>query len=179
MMPDADARSRLELWRASFETYYQAYFQELLADTLVNHWQRFDEPSRVLIALTTSGSAVSGWALWTEPHMRVAWAFLAGAAAVFATVHATLNVSGRLKDQADLKRRFAALRVEIETLRGEMRVNPNFAVAEVQKSYGRLREKYAETIQLLKNDLLLTRRLENRCQAELDERLSDQIAQAS
>jgi hypothetical protein len=60
-----------------------------------------------------------------------------------------------------------------------MRVNPNFAMAEVQKIYGRLREKYAETIQLLKNDLLLTKRLENRCQAELNERLSDLITQAS
>ncbi len=170
-----DADPRDELWQVSFETYYDAYFQELVADGLINDWQRVDEITRLLVALTASGSAVSGWALWTEPHFRLAWVFLAGAAAVLAIVHATLGVSGRLKDQGELKRRFSGLRTDLETFRYRMRVNRDFPLADFSAEFAEFRRRYSDAVQLLKNDLLETRAFDTRCQGVLNERLRDLI----
>lgn len=170
-----DADPRDELWKVSFETYYDAYFQELVADALINRWQRVDEVTRMLVALTASGSAVSGWALWTNAHFRVVWALLAGAAAVLAVGHATLGVLGRLKDQGEMKRRFSGLRTDLETFRYRMRVSRDFSVAEFSAEFAEFRRRYSDAVQLLKNDLLPTRTLEIRLQDALNERLRDLI----
>ncbi|MBZ5564784.1 MAG: hypothetical protein LAP13_20475, partial [Acidobacteriia bacterium] len=124
-----------ELWEASFETYYDAFFQEMVADGLINRWLRVDEGTRLLVALTASGSAVSGWALWAEPHLRFMWAVVAGAAAVLSIGHSTLSVPARLKDLAEVKRRFAAVRTDLETFRYSMRVNPEFPVDDFSKEF--------------------------------------------
>jgi hypothetical protein len=166
---------RLELWQLSFRTYYEAYFQELLAEKLINRWQRFDEPSRALVALTASGSAVSGWALWAQPGFRAAWVILAGGSAVLATLHATLNVPGRLKDQADFRRQFSGLRLDLETFRDHMRLEPNFAMDQFTAKFDELRGRYSNAYQLLKNDFFLTQGLETECQDILDQRLADEV----
>ncbi len=74
--------SRNELWKASFKTYYNAYFQELVAKLLVSRWQVLDGFTKVLVALTATGSVVSGWALWSEPYLKTVWGVLAGSAAL-------------------------------------------------------------------------------------------------
>jgi hypothetical protein len=104
---------RDELWEVTFETYYDAYYNEQLADYLINRWQRVDESTKVLSALTASGTAMSGWALWSQPSFHLLWALLAGVAALLTITHAALAVPGRLKDQAELKRRFASLRTDV------------------------------------------------------------------
>lgn len=58
---------RDEIWTAAFYTYYDAYYEEICADRLTNRWQKLDEMTKVLVAFTASTSAVTGWALWTEP----------------------------------------------------------------------------------------------------------------
>lgn len=166
---------RDELWKACFETYYDTYFQEVVADGLINHWQRVDEVTRVLVAITASGSAVSGWALWTRSHFRGVWVLLAGAAALLAIVHAALGISDRLKYQGELKRRFSGLRTELETFRYRMCVDTNFPVDKFTVEFGEFRRRYSDAVQLLRNDLLLTRSFEIRRQRELNERLRDEI----
>ncbi len=79
---------RDELWRAAFDTYYDSYYEELLADRLINVWRRVDEVTRILAALTASTSAVTGWALWAQQYSRNVWAVLAGFAAVLTILHA-------------------------------------------------------------------------------------------
>lgn len=169
------ADPRDELWEACFETYYDCFFQELLADGLINKWQRLDESTKILVALTASGSAVSGWALWTEPHFRVLWAVVAGVTAILSIGHPTLNVPGRLKDQGDLKRRFAAIRTDLETFRYRMRVNPVFSLVDFLADFADLRRRYSDTVQLIKNDILDTRRFEYRVQDRLDLQLGDEV----
>ncbi len=164
---------REELWQVSFETYYDAYFQEMVADRLINRWQRLDEATRLLVALTASGSAVSGWALWTEPHFRVAWVILAGVAAVLSIGHSTLGVPARLKDLGELKRRFGALRTDLETFRYAMRVEPGFKVTEFSETFTDLRRRYSDSLQLLKNDLLETRGFDNTVQDDLNKQVAD------
>ncbi len=167
---------RDELWEVTFETYYDAYYNEQLADYLINRWQRVDESTKVLSALTASGSAVSGWALWNQPSFHLMWALLAGAAALLTITHAALAVPGRLKDQAELKRRFAGLRTDLETFRYRMRVNPDFSVDDFTKEFVTYRTRYSDSIQLLKNDLLLTSRLAKKAQSELNNFLKEEIS---
>ncbi len=64
------ADPRDQLWKVAFYTYYQAYYVEMLISALIDRWQIVDETTKVLVALTASGSVVSGWVLWTQPHFR-------------------------------------------------------------------------------------------------------------
>jgi hypothetical protein len=159
---------RDELWNAAFDTYYDSYYQELLRDALVDRWQRVDDLTKVATALTASGSAVSGWALWNEPHLKVAWAVLAGTAALLTIIHATLNVPERVRNHAETKRAFAALRANLETFRYRMRVDPEFPVPSFLDEFVVFRTRFSELLQLLKNDILLTSGAERMTQQHLN-----------
>jgi hypothetical protein len=53
-----DFDPRDELWNAAFNTYYDAYYEEIAADKMISRWQILDELTKVLVALTASGSAM-------------------------------------------------------------------------------------------------------------------------
>lgn len=139
---------RDELWEATFKTYYDAYYIELLEDALIARWQVVDEVTKVLVALTAGGSAVSGWALWTQPHFKTIWAILAGIAALLAIVHSALAVPGRISDHAEAKRRFASLRIGLETFCYRMRVAPEFPVPEFMEELAQHRRVFSDAVQL-------------------------------
>jgi hypothetical protein len=164
---------RDELWNAAFDTYYDSYYQELLRDALVDRWQRVDEVTKVLAALTASGSAISGWALWNEPHLKATWAILAGIAALLTVVHATLNVPERVRTHAETKRAFAALRSNLETFRYRMRVDPNFPIASFLNEFVVFRTRFSELLGLLENDILLTSTVERATQRHLNNLLRE------
>jgi hypothetical protein len=166
---------RDELWDAAFNTYYDAYYQELLRDRLVDRWQRADDITKVLTALTASGSAVSGWALWSQPAFKMLWLILASIAAVLTIVHASLSVPGRVRDHSDCKRLFAGLRITLETFRYCMRVDPNFPVDKFLGDFVQYRSRYSDSIQLVKNDILITRRLQKATQNYLNLLLKQEI----
>ena len=69
---------RDELWNASYETYYDAYYGEITADKVTTRWLKFDNFTKILVSLTASGSAISGWVLWNDPNFKYIWFALAG-----------------------------------------------------------------------------------------------------
>jgi len=166
---------RDELWGASFETFYYCAYGEAIADKLIDRWQTIDEVTRVLVAITASSSAVSGWALWQKPQFQTPWLVISGVAAVLAIVHATLGVPGRIKDHAEDKRRFLGLRDELATFRYEMKIEPNFDLAEFSQRFLDFRKRYSDADQLVKNDAILTNKMAKQTQAELNHRLSSEI----
>ncbi|HVN75217.1 MAG TPA: hypothetical protein VMT19_02790 [Thermoanaerobaculaceae bacterium] len=172
-----DARD--ELWKVSFETYYESYYQEMLAARLINRWQRIDDVTRFLVAVTASGSAVSGWALWTVPDWKALWGCLAGLAALLSTGHTTLNVPGRLRDLSEVKRRFAGIRIDLETFRYRIQVDSAFPVEPFAVEFDRLRQRYREAVEHTKDDILEWKRLRLGVQDNLDVRLGDQIEKAA
>lgn len=117
---------RDELWNAAFRAYYDSYYEELVAAAMISRWEPLDDLTKVLVALTASGSAVTGWVLWQHPGFRTAWAVLAGCAAVLSILSGALRVSSRVKDWGDVWRKLAPVRVDFEALRDRMRVNSNF-----------------------------------------------------
>lgn len=166
---------RDELWATTFDTYYDAYYQELLAGALVQKWQRFDVLTKVLVALTASGSAVAGWALWSQPGLKTAWTTLAGVAAVLSILESTLSVAERVKQNLDSEHRFGGLRSALETLRYEMRINAEFPVQDFTDKLIALRKQLSDYGQLEVHDLLTTTRLRNSVQDELNVLLKNEI----
>jgi len=92
MVTPASPDPRDEIWVASFDTLYDALYAEAVADKLIDRWQGVDQVTRALVAITASGSAVSGWALWSKPQFQSTWLIDSGVAALLAILHATLGV---------------------------------------------------------------------------------------
>jgi hypothetical protein len=171
--------SRDQIWAVTFETYYDSYFQELLHEQLTRKWLKLDQFTRVFVALTASGSAVSGWALWADPDFKPIWTCLAGLAALLTIVHATLGVPERLRDYGENKRRWSGLRADIETFRYKMEIDPNFSIESFTAEFSTYRKRYTEIIQLLKDDILSTTGTEEMAQDRLDGILKDQTERRS
>jgi hypothetical protein len=156
------------LWDISFDTYYDSYHEELLANKLLYRWQLFDQICKVITAVTASGSAIAGWALWSRPGWEYVWLTVAGAGALFSILHAALGVSSYLKEWTDVKIVFLRLRTDLETFRIRMRLDPKFTIDDYTKEYEQYRKRYAEGLNIVKVDFLRTRRLELRAMDELD-----------
>jgi hypothetical protein len=171
-----DSFRRDQLWETSFSTYYAAYFEEFAADALIRRWQLIDEITKVMVAVTATGSAVAGWTLWNQEYFRVAWALIAGFAAVLGIVHTTLAVPARLRDWGQIRGYFTRLRVDLETFRDRMALNPEFSPDAFSKELVELRRRYAEGAQQVKADLLRSEGLEVRAQELLNQSVADQIA---
>lgn len=125
-------QQRDQLWRISFDTYYDSYFEEMVADRLLYRWCFLDDITKWLVAITASGSAVSGWALWgdTNQSLKLAWVLIAGTSALLAITHNALGVQQRIKNWEDTKKAFVTLRLEMDTLRQDMATFPDFDVGQ-------------------------------------------------
>ncbi len=169
-----DLDTRDQIWKDASDTYYQCYFQEIAAEHLIRRLQIADEVTKVLVAITASGTAISGWALWSQPGFRQAWAALAGIAAILAIVHATLGISNRLRDWDEYKRTVATLRIDVESFRQRMSLDANFPIRPFSKQLEDFRNRYAIAFAGRRSDLPRTKRLRIKAQRELDVRIADQ-----
>ena len=158
-----------DYWEPSFETLYQAYYQELASEALETTWQKIDIVQAILVAITASGSAIAGWALWSEPGGKIAWVIIAGIASVLSIIHGTLGVPGRIKDQEDIRREFSELRLDLEKFR--QRLALDLIVDEASKQYNHFLDRYTECMKKTHPDLAYTKRLRNRVQRQVNERL--------
>src|SRR5262249_13560178 len=148
---------RQQLWLVSFNTYYDALFEETLADGLSNRWQRLDDFTKFVVSSTASGSAISGWALWGRAGWEYAWLAFSGLAALLSLFHAALHVSDRVKARTDDRRRFAQLRTGLETFRYRLQVE-QFDAHKFQREFIDFRKSYSDNVGLLQNDTFRTRR---------------------
>ena len=169
--------ARDRLWEKSFATLYDSESEEIAADLVIRRLQYFDEITKVLVAVTASSSAVAGFALWNQPGFRYLWAIVAGIAALMSIVHSSMGIPGRLKKYGEASRHFAILASDLATFRDQMEIFPEFSVPEFNQKYTEYRERYAEGLEKLPNDLFFTDRLANRAQDALDRKLEDYISE--
>jgi hypothetical protein len=153
-------------WNNSFKTYYRTYFQELVAGELVGRWQRIDLVIVFFVALTASGSAISGSALWNQPGGKVAWATLAGIVSLASIAHAVAGVPSRLKQQEELRRAFAELRIDIDSFQQELTIGITDEQARTQ--YEQLRARYKKLTGSASPDIVYTEKLSKKIQKGLD-----------
>jgi len=163
--------SRDVIWDKIFDVYYDSYWVEILSEKVIGVWQRIDDITKVTVAITVSGSAVSGWTLWNQPGFKYIWAILAGISAVLSITHAALGVAGKVKDWTEVKRQFTTLRIEIESCRDLMEINPNFSIVDFESNYKNYKKRFGEMYPNINNDILLTKKRKVKSQNELNFRL--------
>ena len=168
---------RDEIWDFTFDTYYDALYGEVVANRLSRRWEMVDQTAKVLVAITASGSAVAGWTLWSEEGFKTLWVFVAGFTALLAIIHSAMSVTDRLKDASDLNRSFVALRIEIETFRSRMRIDPEFPIEDFTRELEEYRRRYGECVQRIKNDIFRTKRLKHKSQDVVDARVAEEVLQ--
>jgi hypothetical protein len=157
------------LKESSFGTLYKALFQEACAEAVVSRWQKLDLIVALLVAATASGSAVAGWALWSEPGWRTIWATGAGTAALGAIIDNAMTVPSRIKEQEELRRVFSGLRVSLETFREELKIGLDADNA--RQRYTKILERYEQVVTGARRDLALTKGLSIRVQREVNDKL--------
>lgn len=168
-----DARD--ELWQKTFESYYDTYYEELLAGAILRRWIWVDTVTKVLVAVTTSSSAIAGWTLWSQPGLKQLWLLLVSLAALLSIIHASLGVAERVKDWGATARSFFNVRLQLENLRNRMCVDPEFSVDSFLKNLEDLRHLYAETVGTARDDIIQTSSLERACQRVVNDLLASEI----
>ncbi|WP_229767741.1 hypothetical protein, partial [Vibrio cholerae] len=148
--------NREEVWSSAWNAYYDAYYYEIMISSLGQRWELLDTISKVLIALTASGSAIAGWELWGKDGYKVVWLALAGGASLLSIVHAALQVQQKLEFHTKLASNFTNLRIELETFREQMGIFPEFDVTEFNKEFLKLKAKLKLNTSNYKPDVLAT-----------------------
>lgn len=153
-------------WKHSFRTFYRTYFQELMAGALVGRWQRIDLIIVFFVAITASGSAISGGALWNQPGGKVAWATLAGIVSIASIAHAVAGVPSRLKQQEELRRAFAELRIDIDTFQQQLTIG--LSDDQARSQFEHLRGRYRKLTGSASPDIVYTSKLSLKIQGQLN-----------
>lgn len=159
------------IWEKIFDVYYDSYWVEILSDDVIGFWQRTDDITKVLVALTVSSSAISGWALWNQPGFKYVWAILAGISAVLSITHAALGVAGKVRDWTETKRQFTSLRLDVESIRDLMEINPDFSIEDFKNQHKEFKKRYGELYPRIQSDIILTKNRKVKCQNDLNVRL--------
>lgn len=162
-----------EFWKPSFETLYDACYYELASEYVITRWSRVHLITSTLAAITATGSAVSGWALWSNPNGRVLWSCIAAPATVLSIVHGTLGVPGRIKEEEQRRQQFSGLRVDLETFRHRLTIGCEFMDA--NNTFGQLRERLSTYVSKTPPDILLTKAARKLVQSQVNEKLQTYI----
>lgn len=167
--------SRDMIWKSIFNVYYECYFEEMVADKVLYRWCLVDDLNKWLVAISASGSAVSGWALWSDERFKILWVALASISAILAITYTSLGVQQRIKNWEASKKAFVDLRIAFEWLRQDISVHPDFDVEKIELRLDKLRQRYSENMSRLSPDTLRTRRLNERVQDKLNQTIADLI----
>lgn len=153
-------------WKPCFETFYDAYYKELCYETLLNLWEKVDVSTGLLVAITATGSAIAGLAVWSLVGWKLIWGALAAIASLSSIVHRVMQVPSRIKQQEENRREFSSLRVDLDTFRQQLKtgIEGNQAKSKFEK----LRERYSKCMERVTPDIALTSRIRNKTQDQLD-----------
>src|SRR5580698_3750073 len=101
-------------WNARYIAFYTAYYQELLAELVIARWEGIDLFISLLVAITASGSTISGLTLWNLQPWKWVWITLSVTASVAAIFKTVARVGEHLKRQAEYRRDFSLLRSKLQ-----------------------------------------------------------------
>ena len=164
--------NRDEIWNSAWETFYDSYYYSILFSLISKRWQLVDFYTRLIVAMTASGSAIAGWALWNDDDFKILWIILAGFASIISIIHSTLNINEKIKHYTLLNNNMSNVQLEFESFRQEMRVYPEFHINDFFNKHTELREKYQKALELNTPDLLSTDYMQNKAQGILNTKLN-------
>ncbi len=153
-------------WDNSYDVLYDTWMQELLSEELLDFWGKIDTVSAVLVAITASGSAITGWALWQQEAGRAVWGVISGIAALISVLKTALQIPGRVKEQGDLRSEFLHLRLMLEAFRQDL---ANMDVPTARARFEALRADYQKLMDKTRPDIAMTKAWRIRVQRRLNE----------
>ncbi|HFG1937145.1 TPA: hypothetical protein ACGF3Q_003637, partial [Vibrio cholerae] len=162
---------RDEYWNSLWNNYYDSYYYSILFSELTIRAQWFDFLSKLLVAVTASGSAIAGWALWENPDFKIYWVIIAGSASFISIVHTTLNISEKLKCYIKLSNQMSEVRMEYESLKEEVTIYSEFNVDEMHAKSKAVKDKYIAVLRDYAPDFLSSKKLQNKSQDILNDKL--------
>lgn len=160
--------NRDEVWNATWDTFYDSYYHVILFEKLSKRWQTVDFVTKLLVAITTSSSAIAGWSLWNDDDFKIIWIILAGLASFISIVHTILNVNEKVKKYSDLSNKMSLIKHDFESLQNEMKIYPDFNVDSFFTKLEILRDKYINTLENHSIDFLTTDKIRNESQDKLN-----------
>lgn len=152
-------------WPIRYKAFYDAYYQELLASSVIERWQKIDLIINLLVAVTASGSALTGLALWNTSWGKPLWASVAAIASLGAIFHTTAGVSKHLEQQSKARHDFSLLRAKLQTIL--YRMTSDGDSAELEINFEELNSSLGELTAELQPDLASTRYLREKAQTDL------------
>lgn len=167
----ADPNEWNSLWNCSFESYYDAFFQELCSEFAMQRWRLFDVVNKFLVGATASTSAIAGWTLWEDPIYRDIWAWVAGGAALLAILNGSINVSERIKEETLIFSGFKNLRLELDHFRKKMSFMAHESMLLYKKEYLEILDRYGKISVKSRPDVFLTQKRKEKIQSKLNRTL--------
>ena len=153
-------------WKPSFNLFYDAYYQELASEAVLERWVLIDGVTSFLGASTATGSAVAGWALWKSDNGKLAWAILAAVASLASIIRTNFGVLGKIKEQEDLRRNFQGIRLAIDSFRTDLEIGL-ITVPDAQKRLKELHASYTEAMAGTKAGPAFTKALQESVEEKL------------
>lgn len=163
------------LWKASFDIFYDCYFEEIASHRLLQFWSVFDDVAKWLVALSASSSAVAGWALWQHETGKEIWLIISMLAGFLSITQSSLGIQSRIKSWSETKKSFVILRMELQSIRQDMEIDSEFDIDTMSKRIFSARAKYEDAMSQLGSDSFRSARLEKNAQKYLNTLIADQI----
>jgi hypothetical protein len=118
-----------------------------------------------LVALTTSGSTISGLVYWNTASGKAMWTALATTASLGAIFHSTARVGNLLQQQGERRREFSLLRGKLQFILFKMTADGDSE--HLEREFEELNGKLVELTAKLEPDMAATLFLREKAQADV------------
>lgn len=99
-----------------YDSYRIALMNQKYYRYELSRLQRFNSIFEIVIAVGTSGSGVSAWALWDSDLGKVIWAVIAGPAAILAIIKPIIKHSKVIEDYSTRHTKYSVIVEELDRL---------------------------------------------------------------
>ena len=150
--------------------YYQCYYQELSSHALSKRYAAWDITSSILSLIAIFGSLGLGLAFWNKPDWQQIWYTVTGLAIVVSLGNLMFSVSSVKQDHITFFKEFLGLRLNIESLIGDMRSGLVTEQNEIADMVSNFDNEFRSIMRNTKfSFIFFNERFRKRLQSELDE----------
>jgi hypothetical protein len=129
-----------EFVRALWDDARTARLSELYYGARLDRLTKLNLISELLVAIGTSGSGISGWAVWHYGYGEPVWALVTGLAAVIAIARPLVGFERRVKDASQLQQLYRTVLGNLENLAFDIQ-QAGALLPEHRQRYQRAREE--------------------------------------
>jgi hypothetical protein len=159
------------IWDEAQELLYHVSYAEALVTALLARWMWLDTISKIVVAISSAGAALTGLVFWKNSDYTFLWPMFTSASTLLAIISSQLDVADKLRRHSTSTAELSKLSMEIGSLIVRMKINDCFSVEEFVELLLELRGKYGSETSRFLHDVLLTRRLRNDAQIMTNQKL--------